>query len=315
MLIKNIFYNMSYQLLTILLPIITVPYVSRALGSSGVGIYAYTFAIAHEFALFGSLGINNYAIRQIAYFRNDLNKRNENFVDIFTLQLTTTLFSCLIFILFVITSGTHYIVIFLIQILNIVSSSIDVSWFFIGLEEFKKTVTRNTMVKVGGLVLILTFVKNTSDLILYTIIISSVQFLGQLTLITYIRKYVKLRRPNIRRIVAKIRPVLGMFIPQITIEIYSVINKIVLGSMQPKSQVGYFDSADKISRIILQVLIAISAVMYPKIANLYANHNHEKIKDYLYMTVQIVSIISLPMMVGLASISKWFVPWFFGNSF
>jgi len=69
--LRNYFYSASYQLLTILLPIITVPIISRALGSTGVGVYAYTNSIVQEFTLVGTLGVSNYAVRQIAYVRDD----------------------------------------------------------------------------------------------------------------------------------------------------------------------------------------------------------------------------------------------------
>lgn len=84
--IKNFIYNTGYQLLTIILPIITIPYVSRKLGANGLGIYSFTNAIVQNFALFGTLGITNYAIRQVAYFRDDPKKLNYTFNIVFFLS-------------------------------------------------------------------------------------------------------------------------------------------------------------------------------------------------------------------------------------
>ncbi len=55
----NYFYNLSYQLFTIIIPIITTPYLSRALGTTGIGIYGYTISMITYFTLIGSLGIAN----------------------------------------------------------------------------------------------------------------------------------------------------------------------------------------------------------------------------------------------------------------
>ena len=41
-LIKNAIYNVVYQVLNVLIPIITIPYISRVLGSNGIGEYSYT---------------------------------------------------------------------------------------------------------------------------------------------------------------------------------------------------------------------------------------------------------------------------------
>ena len=42
---KNYIYNLSYQILTLILPIVTTPYLARVLGATGIGIYGYTFSI------------------------------------------------------------------------------------------------------------------------------------------------------------------------------------------------------------------------------------------------------------------------------
>ena len=39
--IKNYLYNLSYQILVLLAPLITTPYISITLGASGIGIYGY----------------------------------------------------------------------------------------------------------------------------------------------------------------------------------------------------------------------------------------------------------------------------------
>ena len=69
---KNFIYNIIYQLVTILLPIITVPYISRVLGPDGIGVYSYTASYAQYFVLLGMIGISLYGNRQIAY--NKYNK-------------------------------------------------------------------------------------------------------------------------------------------------------------------------------------------------------------------------------------------------
>ena len=64
---KNYIYNLIYQVLVIILPLITTPYVSRILGAENIGIYSYTLSIVTYFVLIGSLGIATYGQREIAY--------------------------------------------------------------------------------------------------------------------------------------------------------------------------------------------------------------------------------------------------------
>ncbi|WP_268729706.1 oligosaccharide flippase family protein, partial [Streptococcus gallolyticus] len=59
-LLKNYLYNMSYQVIAIILPLITVPYISRVLGSEAVGINSYTNAIITYFVLIANIGLTVY---------------------------------------------------------------------------------------------------------------------------------------------------------------------------------------------------------------------------------------------------------------
>ena len=67
-------YNLIYQILIIVLPLITTPYISRVLGAENIGIYSYTISVATYFILFGSLGIATYGQREIAYIQDDKKK-------------------------------------------------------------------------------------------------------------------------------------------------------------------------------------------------------------------------------------------------
>ena len=54
--IKNYIYNAGYQLLLLVVPLVTTPYISRVLGPEGIGVYSYTTSIASYFVIFAVLG-------------------------------------------------------------------------------------------------------------------------------------------------------------------------------------------------------------------------------------------------------------------
>ena len=159
---KNYIYNLIYQLLVIVLPLITTPYLSRVLGAEGVGIYSYTLSITTYFVLFGSLGIAMYGQREIAYIRDDGTKKSKTFWEILLLRFATMSISLIIFI-FMFANGENYNLYYKILILEIIANSLDISWFFQGMEEFKKTVTRNIIVKIISVICIFTLIKKAED--------------------------------------------------------------------------------------------------------------------------------------------------------
>ena len=164
---KNFIYNLIYQILAIVLPLITTPYISRVLGSNNVGIYSYTLSIVTYFVLFGSLGLAMYGQREIAYNQENKQKYSNTFVEVFLFKVITMTISMIIFYFVFVFRENEYSGYYLILVLEIVSGIFDISWFFQGLEEFKKTVVRNMFIKIVSLVCIFVFIKSPEDLYLY----------------------------------------------------------------------------------------------------------------------------------------------------
>ena len=69
--IKNYIYQFIYQLINIIFPILTLPYVSKVLGAENLGMYTYSFSIITYLILVSDLGIRNYGSRKVAYCREN----------------------------------------------------------------------------------------------------------------------------------------------------------------------------------------------------------------------------------------------------
>ena len=94
---RNYLYNLSYQILTLLLPLVTASYLARALGATANGIYGYTYTIVNYFVIFGSLGISLYGQREIAYVQNNKQKRKQVFIELVLFRFITLFISTLIY--------------------------------------------------------------------------------------------------------------------------------------------------------------------------------------------------------------------------
>jgi len=156
--VKNYLYNVGYNILILLTPLLTVPYISRVLGPSGVGINATTNSVITYFLLAGTVGITIYGNREIAFIREDDRKRSQTFWEIEILQIITISIAYLAFCIFLYLQNQLKIY-FFYQSFLIIAGAFDISWFFMGLEDFKKTVIRNMIVKLLSLASIFVFVK------------------------------------------------------------------------------------------------------------------------------------------------------------
>lgn len=314
--VKNFFYNVSYQLLVIVLPLITVPYVSNILGAEGIGDYAFTNANMQYFIIFGMIGITLYGNRQIAYVRDNKEKLRNTFFSIYSLQLITMIISFIVYSIFALAFNSgDYKWLYIVQGINIIAAMVDISWLFMGLEQFKKTVVRNTLVKLASLASIFIFVKSSEDTIIYTAIIALSSLIGNLTFWFYIPKTVGIKEIKVEGLKLHLRASLALFIPQIAIQIYVLLDRTMLGIITDTVQVGYYENSQKIVKLVLTLSTAVGTVMMPKISNTVAIGDMKKVKYYVKNSFFFVSALSVPLMFGLMGISRELSPWFFTDKF
>ena len=122
---KNYIYNTIYQVLSLITPLITAPYISRVLGSSGVGIYSYTNSIVTYFTLFAALGTASYGQREIAMHRNDSKASSKLFWEIEFLSITTTAVSLIIWLIWICVS-TQYTAVYGVLTLSVLAVAFDI---------------------------------------------------------------------------------------------------------------------------------------------------------------------------------------------
>ncbi len=312
---KNYIYNLIYQIVAIILPFITTPYLSRVLGATNIGIYGYTLSISAYFILFGSLGIALYGQREIAYEQNNIKKYSKSFIEILSLRIITMTISLALFYLIFCINGefNNY---FKILTLELIANTLDISWFFQGLEEFKKTVGRNLIIKTISVILIFIFVKTKNDLNIYFIIYTVSILIGNLSLWLYLPKFITLKYIKKLNLKKHFKATLVLFIPQIAIQIYTILDKTMLGTIiVNKAEVGYYTQAEKMIKLMLTIITSLGTVMLPRIASSYAKGDSETIKIYITRAFNLVFLISIPMIVGIVCISNVFVPWFFGKGY
>lgn len=312
---KNFSYNIIYQILLLILPLITAPYISRVIGPEGSGIYSYTYSVVQYFVLFAMLGLNNYGNRTIAKCRDNKEKLSHEFSSIYCFQLITTIIMTILYIAYISIFDNKYFTFALIQLIYLISAGFDINWLFFGLEKFKLTVTRNTIIKILSVISIFVFVRNKSDLIIYAIIMASTSLISQLALWAFVKKEVKFVKPKFEEIKKHIKPNIVLFIPVIAVSVYKIMDKIMLGNMTTIENVGYYEYAERMISIPLSIITALGTVMLPRISNLIANGENDKVKSYMDKSMELMMFLSIPICFGLITVAPNFIPIFLGEEF
>ena len=308
---KNYIYNMFFEVLKIILPLITTPYLSRVLGAENIGIYSYTLSVTTYFILFGTMGIAMYGQREIAYLQDNKEERSKTFFEILIIRCITIGCSLVLFYIAFCRNG-EYNTYYKILILEILSNVIDISFYFQGLEEFQKTVIRNSIVKIISVICIFIFVKTKDDLIEYFFIYVLSTFLGNISLWVYLPKYISKVKLKELKVFRHFKPTVELFIPQIATQIYTVLDKTMI---EDKSEVGFYEQAQKIVKLLLTIATSLGTVMVPRMASTFASGDRLKLKEYMNRSFRFVLLIAFPIMFGIISVSNKFVPIFYGNGY
>ena len=309
--IKNYLYNLSYQILTIILPIITVPYVTRIFTSEDLGNYGFYNSIVSYFSLFAMLGIGLYGTKQIAA-ASDV---SSTFWNIYAIQLIASLISIFVYVIVILYIPTMSETIPLILFISLFSKIIDISWLFAGKEDFKKITLRNTVVKVVGVISIFTFIKSSEDLYLYIFLIVVFDFLGQLVMWVPAKKFIKRPSFNMKIMKKNLYPIVLLFLPQVAISLYVVLDRTLLGLLGSYSDVGIYEQGQKLTSIIYKIVSSLGVVMLPRVANLLSERRDKEAQNMVKFSFILYNLIIFPMMFGLIAVNEVFVELFLGKDF
>jgi len=310
--------NLLYQILNMSTALITAPYVSRVLTPDGIGIYSYSTSVTANFLLFGTLGVATYAQREISYNQNNILVRSKIFWEVIIFRLISlAVASTVYYLMFVGSSHDEYKIVFVVNMVSFLNAFFDITWFFNGVQEFKRIITKNIVVKIATLSSVFIFVNTKNDLVLYIFINLGGILLGNLALWIDLQSYIKILDFRKLSIFRNVRAIVELLIPQIAVQVYGVLDKIMLGIMVTNSfnENGYYDQAQKIVIIPLFVITSLNVVLAPKMTLLHAEGREGELKGYIAKAFSFVFFLGIPLIFGLEAIAPNFVPVFFGKGY
>ena len=312
---KNLSYQSIYQLLTVITPLIVTPYISRILGPDNIGIYSYTYSIAYYFVMFALMGVANYGNRTISANNTTRENRSRVFWEIYSFQFIMSIVMTIAYLFYIIWFCRYEKVISIIQMIYVMTSVIDISWLFFGVEDVRHVVIRNTIVKIMSLMGIFIFVKNSDDLWIYTLLLTGGQFIGGATMWLSLKKYIFFVKPHFSGIKKHIIPNITLFIPVIAISLYKTMDKIMLGILSSDSQVGFYTNAESLINAPMGFIVAVGTVMLPRITHLLMNGEIEQSITYFEKSLKLTMCFSCAVAFGLVAVAPTFVPLYYGNGF
>ena len=312
--IKNYIYNLIQQVLLVISPFITIPFLSRSLGAEGIGTYSYAFALTNYFTLIATLGCDVYGRREISYVKNSLENRSKKFWSIQIIKIVCTTLVSSIYIIFSFNNANK--VLLLILMFHLINVPLNIGWFYQGIEKFKKITIRTIFLKIAELLFVVFCIHSKNDLIKYTFGSSFINFLAFFVLWLDIKNDVKFEKITFKDIKYDLKNCLQFFLPAIATSIYTLLDKTMLGNLTGSYiENGYYEQAQKINIVLLRVVLSLGLVLLPQIASAFKEGNKKQVNEFINKSGKYVFFISLPIAFGMICISDNFVQWFFGDGY
>lgn len=313
---KNFFYNISYQMVSALVPIILTPYIARVLTANGVGISSYVTANVTYFQLFSFLGIAGHGQREIAIARNDKQEVSRIFWELQLLHFLCGAIVMLAYVVFVgIVPSEDVRIYYILNSIMIVASILDISWLYQGFECFRNIAIKNVIAKGSIVLFSVLLVKTEADLWKYVVINALGLLCSSIFLWKELHQYVlPLRETKNLHIFRHTKSVMVFFIPTIAASVYSILDKSVINIVTHSNlENGYYENAYKILTILNVAVQNLSTVMSPRMSSIYGSGDDAKMKDYLNSALEAMLFLAMPLALGMTSVAQNFVPIFLGD--
>jgi len=312
---NNIVYSSLYQILVFIVPIITTPYVTRIFDASQMGDYSLSLSIASLFVIVSQFGIETYGTREIAK-REFKKERDQLFFKLLSIQFTISVVMFIIYnIIFNIGLDVQNKGLFFTQSLLILVNIFDISWFFIGIEEVKRTIFRNAMTKVFTTLSILFFINSENQIILYALLNVIGMLIGNLTMVVSSRHYIDYNKMKYNINKKHVKGSVKLLTPRLLNSSYTSIENTILRISTTAGNVGIYSQAKKIDNLIFSVINSAINALSPRMSYYVSRNDTKNINIIFNKGLKYASMFSIIFISGIFAVSADFVNFFFGEGY
>ena len=312
--LKNIIYKFSLEILRIFIPIISVPYIYRIFKPEIMGNIEFSQSITGYFFIFAGFGVYTYGLREVSRVRNDEKKKNKLFTELFLISTISSILITVIYLLYIFFKFDNILLkkILLINSIQLISYIFYIEWINEAFEDYNFISKKTIIVKLLNVVCIFLFIKISNDFNKYLYIINIFIFINNFISFIYIRKYIKFDFKNLKLKKYLLPLSLLVLISNINV-LYTRLDRIFLGFYGNIEEVAYYGVAQKVMSIFMVIIMSIINVTIPRLS-FYLGQNQKYEYENLFNKIfPFVYLLLFPIGIGIIILSKE-ISLFFGGT-
>lgn len=314
---KNSLFNVLYRMLNVVFPLVTSTYLGHVLLASGAGKVSYAQNIVMYFTTLAALGIPNYGIREVAKSRDNRERLNGLFTELFTINAISTTVCFLSYYVMIFTAPyfRNQVYLYTMAGIAIPLMYISIDWLYQGFEEYRYIATRSAIVKVICLILILVFVKSPSDVEIYALIYCCAIGGNNILNVINLRRLGVSFRFDGFHLREHLKPIFILFASVIAMELYTMLDTTMIGAMCSDVNVGYYTYSMKLVKVLMSAITAIAAVLLPRLSYYYSRGLIGKCSEVVSNVFNVLLFLFIPCSTGIFLLAPQIMPLLFGSTF
>jgi polysaccharide transporter, PST family len=305
------------QVATFLVPLVTLPYISRVLGPSAFGLVIFAQGFSVFLTLLVDWGFTPYGVRAVASDRENHEALVGTVARIRGAQLLMSAASLPIAVgALVLVPKFHQHPAFLVLAwVAAVSTALTPNWYFVGVERVRLVSALQLGFRALGAGLTFLLVKEEGDawIVLFLYMLSSIGMWLVCDALLYRRVPIRLR--GLRAAAVAVRESGRLFIGTVGGSLMTSFNVVLLGLFVPNAQVAHFGASERIVRSSEQVLGPIGVAVYPRLTFLQASHRHDRARRLLVIAFAVVGGLGLLLALVFAIFAPLWIRLLFGHRF
>ncbi len=299
--IENFFSLTLLRVITLIVPLLTFPYLIRVLGSETYGLIIWSWSIITFFILFINFGFNLSVTKYIAIHRDDKDKLSEIVSTAIATRLFLFFVSLILFILLVelIPKMHENRILFYLFFGLTIGETLMPMWYFQGIEKMKYTAIITSAVKILFTILVFWIIKEQSDYLKVPILYAIASLASALVAYSIIlfKDKVYLQKPTIENMIFYIKDSVALFLSDSLFVVQSNITILFIEHYLGLSEVAYFDLLQKFINILITPFHILAKVLYPHIA---------RVKDFILLkNAMIVSTLIAVALIAVIYVFKY----------
>lgn len=315
--LKNTIYKILLEILKIIIPIITVPYVYRIFKPEIMGNIEFSQSIANYFAIFAGFGVYTYGLREISYIKNNQKERDKIFSELFFISTISSIIVSLIYYFYIEFYFTDLVLkkLLLINLVHLLSYIFYIEWINEAFENYKFISIKTSVIKIINFICIFLFIKKEVDFYKYLFLICFFVFFNNIVSFVYIKKYIKitLKKIEIKKYLIPLGTILLMSNASV---LYTQLDKIFLGFYSKNlEEIAYYGIAQKLLSIVTILSTAATTVSIPRLSFYLGEGKKEEYEKLYDKLLSYMYLLLFPMGIGIMILSREIAVLFGGKEY